>query len=380
MNPFIITGSIPREYFCDRQEESRRIVSGIAGGNSFCLLSPRRLGKSKLVKYCYADESVKQAYYTFYIDLLHTKSLREFTFYFGQAVFNELYSRSKKMLSAFVRGLKSINARLGFDPMTSMPVFSLELGEMDRPEYTLEEIFTCLEHADRPCVVTFDEFQQIGKYPERNIEALLRSHIQHLSNVRFIFSGSEYHTVSQMFLSSARPFYNSVSILELHPIKPSVYIPFVLKHFSEAGKKILPGDVSSVYDLFGGNTYCIQKIFHEAFDAVSAGEECSISVLRQTLDDVLEEAGTGYRMILSEIPTRQKELLYAIASEGLAEKIMGENFIRKYSLVSSSSVQTSAAKLKKMELIAANEGKYYIPDVLFRLYLQRLADPTKNFL
>ena len=132
--------------------------------------------------------------------------------------------------------------------------------------------------------------------------------------------------------------------------------------------------------MFEGNTYCIQKTFHEAFDAVAPGENCSIAVLRQTIDDILEEAGAGYRMMLSEIPTRQKELLYAIASEGLAEKIMGEEFIRKYSLMSSSSVQTSAAKLRKMEMIAVNEGNYHIPDIMFRLYLLRLADPAKKFL
>lgn len=379
-NPFIVTGKIPPEYFCDRKEESRRIIDGMAGGDNICLLSPRRLGKSKLVRYCYDIPEISQKYYTFYIDILHTKSLQEFTFCFGQAVFTQLRSQSRKMLDAFVRGLKSINGKFGFDPVTSMPVFTLELGEIDKPEYTLTEIFASLENADRPCIVTFDEFQQVGKYPEKNIEALLRSHIQHLSNVRFIFSGSEPHIVSQMFLSSSRPFYNSTSILELRPIKASVYVPFVTGHFAEAGKKIRPEDVRRVYDLFEGNTYCIQKVFHEAFDAVPGGSECTLDILRQTVDSILEEAGTGYRLMLSGIPTRQKELLYAIASEVEAEKITGVDFIRKYALVSSSAVQTAAAKLRKMELITFNDGKYFIPDIMFRIYLQRLVNPAKVFL
>ena len=380
MNPFVITGKIPTEYFCDRKEESRRIVKGVSGGENFCLLSPRRLGKSKLIRYCYDIPEISGKYYTFYIDILHTKSLQEFTFCFGQAVFTQLHTQSRRMLDAFVRGLKSINGKFGFDPMTSMPTFTLELGEMDRPEYTLTEIFECLENADKPCIVTFDEFQQVGKYPEKNIEALLRSHIQHLSNVRFIFSGSELHIVSQMFLSSSRPFYHSASILELHPIKPSVYTPFVTGHFEKAGKIIAPEDVLKVYALFEGNTYCIQKTFHEAFDAVPEGGRCTLAVLRQIIDSILEESGTGYRMMLSEIPTRQKELLYAIASEVEAEKIMGEDFIRKYALVSSSAVQTAVAKLRKMDLVAFRDGKYFIPDVLFRLYLQRLVNPLKEFL
>ena len=88
------------------------------------------------------------------------------------------------MLTTFVRGLKSINVKFGFDPINNMPTFSLELGDISRLEFTLSEIFDCLEKADKPCIVTFDEFQQITRYPEKNIETLLRSYIQHLSNVR----------------------------------------------------------------------------------------------------------------------------------------------------------------------------------------------------
>ena len=159
-----------------------------------------------------------------------------------------------------------------------------------------------------------------------------------------------------------------------------MYVPFVTGHFAEAGKKIRPEDVRRVYDLFEGNTYCIQKVFHEAFDAVPGGSECTLDILRQTVDSILEEAGTGYRLMLSGIPTRQKELLYAIASEVEAEKITGVDFIRKYALVSSSAVQTAAAKLRKMELITFNDGKYFIPDIMFRIYLQRLVNPAKVFL
>ena len=379
MNPFIITGSIPPEYFCDRREESMKIIKGIAGGNNFCLLSPRRLGKSKLVKYCYADKELVQKYYTFYIDILHTKSLKEFTFYFGQAVFNQLYSQSRKMLSAFVQGLKSINAKFGFNPVNNTPTFSLELGDIGRPEYTLAEIFECLEKADKPCIVAFDEFQQITKYPEKNIEALLRSHIQQLSNVNFIFSGSERHIVSEMFLSSARPFYNSTSIMELHPIKPDVYKDFVCSLFQEFGRKVDEDDVLKIYNAFEGNTYYMQKTFHEAFINTSECEICTLDMLRQTINSMIEEEGDGYRLLLSRIPERQKELLYAIAAEGKAEKIMSSAFIRKYSLLSASSVQAAVRKLMEYDLLTVGNGTYCISDVLFRMYLIRLRDKNIEF-
>jgi hypothetical protein len=94
------------------------------------------------------------------------------------------------MVNLFIQTIKSINGKFGFDPITNLPTFNLELGDIEKPEYTLEEIFRYLANADKPCIVAIDEFQQIAKYPEKNIEALLRTHIQKLKNSNFIFAGS----------------------------------------------------------------------------------------------------------------------------------------------------------------------------------------------
>lgn len=87
----------------------------------------------------------------------------------------------------------------------------------------------------------------------------------------------------------------------------------------------------------------------------------------------------GYRMMLSDIPLRQKELLYAVAGDVRAQKIMGVDFLRRHSLASSSAVQTAAAKLTSMELLAVRDGVYYVPDILLRMFLQRLMNPQKEF-
>ena len=105
-----------------------------------------------------------------------------------------------------------------------------------------------------------------------------------------------------------------------------------------------------------------------------------MDILRQTVDGVLEEAGDGYRQLLSRIPERQKELLYAIASAGKAEKIMSAGFIRKYSLVSSSAVQAAARKLMELDLLTEEDNIYFIPDILFRMYLQRLKNMNIIFI
>ena len=379
-NPFIITGSIPAKYFCDRRNESAKIIRTLSNGGNLCLMSPRRMGKSKLIRFCYDQPEWTEAYYTFYIDILHTSGLREFTYIFGQTVFETLHSKSRKMFMAFLQGLKSINANFGFDPIHNTPTFSLELGSISRPEYTLSEIFSCLEQADKPCIVAFDEFQQISKYPEKNVEALLRTHIQQLSNVHFVFAGSERHLVSNMFLSSARPFYNSASVMELHPIAPDIYTSFVQNLMQENGHDIAPSDILKIYNLFEGNTYYMQKTFHETFANTSDHAPCTLSALRKTIEDMLEEEGDGYRLMLSRIPERQKELLYAIATEGKAERIMSAAFLRRYSLASASAVQAAARKLLESDLLTLENGIYFIPDILFRMYLLRLKNNSTEFL
>ena len=372
-NPFIITGRIPDEYFCDRRLETQKIIRGLTNGDNICLMSPRRMGKSKLIQFCYDRAELKEEYYTFYIDILHTSSLAEFTYVFGQKVFDTLRSRNEKMLLAFIQGLKSLNAKFGFDAGSNMPTFSIELGDIVRPEYTLNEIFACLEMADKPCIVAFDEFQQICKYPEKNIEALLRSHIQHLSNVNFVFAGSERHLITEMFLSSAKPFYNSTKQVELYPIVPEEYIPFVTHWFHACQKEISEDDVKKVYQLFEGNTYGMQRTFHEAFINTLSGETCSLDIIRKSIADIIEDNGHAYSRMLSQIPARQKELLYAIAKEGKAEKITSGAFIKKHVLLSASSVQAAMKKLLELDLITLDNGLYTIPDHFLSLYLRKLV-------
>lgn len=371
-NPFIVTGKIEPEYFCDRVNESNRLIKSISNGNNLVVISPRRMGKTGLIQFCYDKPEIAKEYYTFFIDILHTSSLREFTYLLGRAIYDALLPRSQKMVSLFIQTIKSISGKFGFDPITNMPTFNLELGDIERPEYTLEEIFHYLAKADKPCIIAIDEFQQIAKYPEKNIEALLRTHIQKLSNSNFIFAGSERHLMQEMFTSSARPFYHSSDILELKAIPSEIYVPFVVKHFEKRNKKISVENVDWVYTLFKGHTYYIQRTFNEAFADTMEGEECSKEIIASAIDNMINASDTIFREILSNIPEKQKPLLYAIARDGEAERITSSEFIKKHSLASASSVQAAAKKLLKRDIITQINKKYSVTDKLFAMWINRI--------
>ena len=157
-NPFIVTGKIDPEYFCDRVNESARLIKSLVNGNNMVIISPRRMGKTGLIRFCYEKPVIKEDYYTFFIDILHTSSLKEFTYILGKEIYETLVPRSKKMTSLFIQTMKSISGKFGFDPLTNLPTFNIELGDIERPEYTLEEIFRYLAAADKPCIVGIDEF------------------------------------------------------------------------------------------------------------------------------------------------------------------------------------------------------------------------------
>lgn len=371
-NPFIISGRMTQDYFCDRVEESARLIKTVTNGNNLVLISPRRMGKTGLIRFCYEKPAVKSHYHTFFIDILHTSSLRELTFLLGRAIYETLLSRGQKAAQGFLAMLKSLSGSFRMDPVSGMPSFNIELGDIHHPEYTLEEIFKYLEKADKPCIVAIDEFQQIAKYPEKNIEALLRTHIQQCANSHFIFAGSERHMMQAMFLSAARPFYHSADMLELRAIVPEAYVPFVIRHFKNRNRSIQAEDVQKVYDLFKGHTYYMQRTFNEAFADTPEGEGCTIDIIRSSIGNILAANDTLFREILSNIPEKQKSLLYAIARDGEAERITSSAFVKRHRLASASSVQSAIGKLLEKDIVTEIDKVYTVTDKLFSLWINEL--------
>lgn len=371
-NPFIVTGKIEPEYFCDRVEESARLIKSLINGNNLVLISPRRMGKTGLVHFCYDKPEIRDHYYTVFIDLLHTTSLREFTFLFGRCIFESIIPLGQKVLTTFVQTLRSLSGKFSVDMVTNMPTFNLELGDITHPALTLEEIFAYLEKADKPCIVAFDEFQQIVNYPEKNIEALLRSHVQQAANANFIFAGSEYHIMQKMFMSSAKPFYNSADTLELKAIDIDEYMRFVMRLMGEGHREVSPRLVKVVYGLYQGNTYAMQKTFNELYSLLDEGESCTMDTLVTAINNIIDSKEPMFREQLSGINDKHKPLLYAIAQDGEAERLTSAGFIKSHKLASASAIQYSTVQLLSRGVLTRLNGKYSVSDPFFALWINRL--------
>lgn len=371
INPFIVSGKIPEAFFCDRIEESIELQKSLTNQLNVVLTSSRRMGKTSLVDFVFDKPVIKDDYITISVDILQTTTFREFIFTFGTAVFETVATRSDKWRKMFITFLKSLSGSFGYDPVQNTPTFDIRLGDIQQPEYTLREIFQYLESVEKRCLVVIDEFQQITRYPEKNVEEILRTQIQKLSNANFVFSGSRRRLMEEMFFSSKRPFYQSAKPLRLEPIDKEVYFDFASSHFQKAGKNLSKEAFTYVYDTFWGVTLYVQRMMKDAYIETPEGKVCDVDMVKILIENYIKENDSHLREQLSFITEAQKELLYAIYAEGEVQSITSSAFNKKHRLRSPSSTQSAALKLLEYDLITRKEKTYSLSDPLLSLWLDR---------
>ena len=368
-NPFVIGRYLSTDYFCDREQETAFLEKQIVNGRNVTLIADRRIGKSGLISHVFAQPEIQKQFYTIVVDLYATSSLAEMVYIFSNEVYRSVEQQSKSWKDKFFQIISSLRVGFKLDALTGSPAFDIGLGDIAAPEMTLEQVFTFLEAADRPCVVAFDEFQQVAKYPEKNIEALLRTYIQRCRKTQFIFSGSRKHLMTQMFLSPSKPFYQSTINMGLDPIPSETYVDFAKRMFRLGEKNIEDEAVRQVYELCRGITWYMQMLLNEMFTITNLGDLCKTGSIDEALRNVVQVQEPFYREILAALPTKQKSLLFAIVKEKGVENITSGAFVQKYKLVSASSVQAALKGLYEKDIVMENNGKWYVYDIFFAQYL-----------
>lgn len=369
-NPFIISGYEGEKYFCDRRQELSQLRLEIENGNNVALIASRRMGKSGLIQHYFAQPQLQDTYYTFFIDIYDTQSLSEFVLKLSRNILTHLKPHGLTVLQRFWDCMRSLQAGISFSPMGE-PSFNVQLGDIREAETTLDEIFHYIELADRPCIVAIDEFQQIGNYPEKNIEATLRTYVQHSHNAQFIFAGSQRHTMSSMFTSASRPFFQSVSVMHLGSIDVQAYDAFAKQHFHECGRELADGVTEAVYENSKGITWYTQKLFNTLFALTEKGEICTVDMVNDALNYVLNTQGYSYEETLFRLPEKQKMVLLALAQNGPTKQITAGSFVNKYGLSSASTVQSAIRGLLEKDFVTYEQGTYYIYDLFLWYWIRR---------
>lgn len=369
INPFITSGYVAPAYFCDRVKETETLLRYVTNGNHVALISPRRLGKTGLISHCYHQNLIREEYYTFLIDVYATKNLQEFVFEFGKSILNTLRPLGRRAWDTFLNCLSSLRAGISFD-YSGNPSWNLEMGDIKTPTVTLDEVFHYLANADKPCLVAIDEFQAIARYPEDNVEALLRTKIQHCPNATFVYSGSQRHMMGEIFMSPSRPFYQSTAIMDLKPIGEDTYFEFARHHFTCNGKDLEFSAFQKIYQRFEGVTWYLQFVLNSLYALTQNAETCTADKVETAIDNILSQLNFTYSSLLFQLPAKQKEVLMAICKEGKAKEITSSRFLSAYKLTASS-VQGAVKGLLDKDFITNELGVYSVYDKFFEEWMKR---------
>lgn len=368
-NPFVVGKYVSDNYFCDREKETEFLRKQILNGRDVALISPRRMGKSGLIQHFFNQSSIREEYYVFFVDIYSTTSLAEFVYLFGKEIYEQLKPQKTQWKEKFFQVISSFRVGFKLDAMSGAPSFDLGLGDIHAPQSTLDEIFNYIDEADKPCIIAIDEFQQIGEYPEKNVEALLRTQIQRCKKAQFVFSGSKRHLMNNMFNSPSKPFYQSVISMGLDPIPMDEYAKFALRMFEQRGKGLDVDIVNAVWRQFDGYTWYVQMVMNELFSMTEKGSQCDKTMIADAYTNIIHVQESSYKNILSQLAPRQKVVLQAIAKEGNACNITSAKFIGKYNLGTASSVQAAVKSLVNNDLITVENGVYRVSDYFFSTWL-----------
>ncbi len=368
-NPFVIGKYVSKDYFCDREKESEQLVHHIVNGRHVTIMSERRLGKTGLVEHVFAN-CLPEGYETFLIDIYTCKNLREMVYMLANEVFKKIAKR-QLLLERLLRIVRSLKTTLTYDAVMGVPQLGLSLGEIQQPEVTLDEIFHYLETSEKVCVVAIDEFQKIASFEEGNIEALLRTKIQHLKKTQFIFAGSEHHLMEGIFSDPGRPFYNSVVFMQLLPIDKGEYVRFCQHLFSLYGKTVSETLVERLYDCFQGITWYLQLSMNEAFTMAERGGRVEDEAYEQILNHMVDSKRFTFEDRFASLTEKQKTVLLAIATEyPNVLNPTSHDFISRYNLKTASSVQTAIKGLTEKGILTDSHGTKRPTDLLYILWLK----------
>lgn len=368
-NPFVTNGYAGSEYFCDREQETAAMRELLSNENNIALISPRRIGKTDLIWHVFDDETIRNNYYCFVVDIYATKNIGEFVSCLGKSIIDVLRPKGRKVWEKFLSIVASLRSEISFD-INGMPTWGVGLGEIQNPSSTLDEIFAYLNSADKPCLVAIDEFQQITKYADSNVEAVLRTYIQRCVNAHFIFSGSQRHIMNGIFTSPSRPFYQSVTIINLQPIDKNVYANFCSSQFERAGKHLDDKVVPILYDMFEAVTSYMQRVMNVLFSRTEKGGLCSQEMIKDAVGFIVRMSSDTYEALFYQMPEKQRALFLAIAKEGKAKEITGGTFVKKHRLNSSSSVSSALKGLLDKDFVTSDRGVYTVYDQFFTLWLR----------
>jgi len=378
-NPFVYGEVVPAAAFVDRVVELDRLVADLAAAQKVFLISPRRYGKSSLIRHALAAMARRGAL-TVEVTVSSFSSYVAFLEGYARALVaaESRWDRARTWLLEVIRSTRAeIRVAPQSDPFGSVTVsFPNVRSERDIARLA-QEVFALparlAEARRRTVIVALDEFQAIGGFNGGSVEHTMRAAVQHQRAVGYVFAGSEPSLMERM-IGPRRPFYKAGPVMRLDKIPPDEFAAFIESRFNRSGIRAEAGLGAAVVELAGNLPYDVQRLAHETWDDVRTA-----SRRRATLDDLhgalrrlLAEQQTMFEARWQRLTLPQRAVLRAVVLQD-GRELLSADVRERHRLGGASSVQTALSALLRDDVIAREGNRYTVVDSLLREWVARVT-------
>ena len=368
-NPFVYGEVVPAAAFVNRVVELDRLARDLAAAQKIFLISPRRYGKSSLIRRVLASLSRRGAL-TVQVTVSSFSSYVAFLEGYARALMaaEASWDRAHRWLRDAISSTRvevAADARIAFPNART----DRDISRLAEEVFTLPARLAAVRR--RKVVVALDEFQAIGGFNGGSVEHAMRAAIQHQREVGYIFAGSE-PTLMERMLTPKRPFYKAGPVLRLEKIPPGEFAAFIDDRFARTGISPEPGLGDAIVDLAANLPYDVQRLAHETWDEIRgrAKRRATLDDLHAALTRLLAEHQMMFEAVWQRLTLAQRAVLRAVVLED-GREVLSAGVRTRHRLGGPSTIQAALAALVREDLIAREGARYVVVDSLLREWVAR---------
>jgi len=376
-NPFVYGEIVPGEAFVDREPELDRLVADLGSGQKVFLISPRRYGKSSLIRQT-LESLRRRGALAVEVTVSSYSSYLAFLEGYARAIAS-VESKWERARTWLMEAIGSTRPEIRYEPKdTGLGRFSVAFPQVTTARdlnRLANEVFALpgklATERKRTLVIALDEFQAIDSFNGGTVEHALRAAAQHQRQVGYVFAGSEPSLMEKM-IGPRRPFYKAGPVMRLQKISPTLFVDFIEERFRKTGMKPEADVAEAIVDLASNLPYDVQRLAHEAWDDVRAtgGRKVTLEDLHGTLTRLLSEQETIFEALWQRLTLQQRATLRAVVLQG-GRAIHSADARVRHRLGGPSTIQKSLAALSKQDVLLKEGPRYVVVDSLLREWVAR---------
>jgi len=386
LNPFALGGVVTGKRFAGRVREIERLQQIARGGQHVYLFAPRRYGKTSLLREALADAERAKRLVVVRCDCLPTTDERGFALRLAEQVTRaarrgrvsewikvagSLFKRLRPVVTVSPNGETQVTVDVA-QPVGANPV---------DVEDALAAVGRLRALRRLPVALVLDEFQQIAEWDKNHqVEAVIRTAIQHFQGVSCIFAGSERHLLQEMFSDRARPLFKLAGPFPLTRLSREEIEPWLVERFGETGLTFDHTGMDRIVAVTAGHPWATQYLAHFVWE-VAVGtkvEQVTEDVINESVRQAVEAGDTVYARDYASLTSSQRQALAAIAVEP-TDAPLGATYLRSHALPSKSTVSQSLASLVEKGYLEREKSVYLTSDPLFAEWMRRLGPVWSSF-